>query len=88
MLCVWVDGCNPGRVSDGSRQALHQTLSIEFPSSIFFWRVLCVIVPLFLSFLFCFVSMLSLEHCRCSSNIFLSSRPHTGLETTCITGYG
>ena len=68
MPCVWVHGCDPGRVSDGSRLALHQTLSIECPSSIFFWHVLCVTVPLFLSFLFfvfvfCFdfVFMLSLE---------------------------
>ena len=29
-------GCDPGRVSDGSRLALYQTLSIECPSSIFF----------------------------------------------------
>ena len=60
MLCVWVHGCDPGRVSDGSRLALYQTLShslsIECPSSIFLWHdyVLCVIVPFFLSFLFCF----------------------------------
>ena len=57
MLCVWVHGCDPERVSDGSRLALNQTLSIECPSPIFFWHVLCFIVPLFLSFfvLFCFV---------------------------------
>ena len=30
-------------------------LSIEYPSSIFFWHVYFVIVPFFLSFLFCFV---------------------------------
>ena len=51
MLCVWVHGCYPGRVSDGSRLALYQTLSIEC-RSIFFWRVLCAIVPFFLSVLF------------------------------------
>ena len=81
MLCVWVHGCNLGRISDGSRLALYQTLSVECPSPIFFWHVLCVIiVPFFLSFLFCFcfVFMLSLELCRCSSDdIFLSSRPRT-----------
>ena len=33
---VWVHGCDPGRVSDGSRLALRQTLSSECPSSIFF----------------------------------------------------
>ena len=41
-------------------------------------RFLCVCV--FLS--------LSLELGRCSSDLFLSSRPRTGLATTCITGYG
>ena len=44
-------GCDPGRVSDGSRLALCQTLSIECPSSIFFWHVYFVIlVPFSLSF--------------------------------------
>ena len=51
MLCVWVHGCDPGRVSDGSLLALYQTLSIECPSSIFFWHVYFVIVPFF--FFFC-----------------------------------
>ena len=41
----------------------------------------CYIVHFFLSFLsfvlFCFVLMLSLELCRCSSDLFLSSRPRT-----------
>ena len=55
MLRVWVHGCDPGRVSDGSRLAPYQTLSIECPSSIFLWHVYFVIVPYFLSFLFCFV---------------------------------
>ena len=46
-----VHGCEPGRVSDGSRLALCQTLSIEYPSSIFFWHVYFVIpVPFSLSF--------------------------------------
>ena len=55
--CVWVHGCDPGRVSDGSRLALYQTLAIECPS-IFFGHVICVIiVPLFLSF-FCFCFLL------------------------------
>ena len=88
MLCVWVHDCGPGKVSDGSRLALCQTLSVECPS---FMHVLCVIVPFFLSFLFlfCFVFVLSLELCRYSSDIFLSNRPRgTGLATTYITGYG
>ena len=54
MPYVWVHGCDPGRVSDGSRLALYQNLSIERPFCIFFWHVLCVIVPFFLSFLFLF----------------------------------
>ena len=53
MLRVWVHGCDPGRVSDGSRLALCQTLSIECPSFIFFWHVYFAILVLFsLSFLF------------------------------------
>ena len=55
MLCVWVHGCDPGRLSGGSRLTLYQTLSIECHSPIFFWHVLCVIVPFFLLFLPCFV---------------------------------
>ena len=51
MLRVWVHGCDPGRVSDGSRLALCQTLSIECLSSIFFWHVYFVIlVPFSLPF--------------------------------------
>ena len=52
MLRVWVHSCDPGRVSDGSRLALYQTLSIECPSPIFFWHVLCVIDCSFLSVVF------------------------------------
>ena len=73
MLRVWVHGCDPGRVSDGSRLALHQILSIKCPSSIFFWHVYFVIVPFFLSFLFvslCFF-LLSLELCRFPLIFFL-----------------
>ena len=44
----------------------------------FLFVVFCVFV-LFL--------VLSLELGRCSSDLFLSSRPRTGLATTCITGY-
>ena len=67
MLRVWVHGCDPGRVSDGSRLALCQTLSIECPSSIFLWYMYLVI--LFLSLcrfcLFVFFLLLSLELGRC-----------------------
>ena len=50
-------------ISDGSRLALCQTLSIECPSFIFFWHVCFVIlVPFSLSFLFvCVFLLLSLE---------------------------
>ena len=63
-------------------------------SYLFFWHVLCVIVPLFLSFLSCFCFVLF----SCSRWSFvlidvplifvLSSRPRTGIATTYITGYG
>ena len=73
----------------------YQTISIECPSSIFFWHAYFVIVPFFLSFyfvLYC-VFLLSLELRRSSSDFFLSSRPRPGLTTTTyihtyITGYG
>ena len=63
----WVHGCEPGRVSDGSRLALCQTLSLECPSSIFFWHVYFVILVSFsLSFLsVCVFLLLSLELGRC-----------------------
>ena len=53
---------------------------------------LCILLFLFLSL--CRFScvgvfiLLSLELGRCSSDLFLSSRPRTGLATTYITGYG
>ena len=50
---------------------------------------LCILLFMFLSLCrlcLCF-SLLSLELGRCSSDLFLSSRPRTGLATTCI-GYG
>ena len=56
---------------------------------------LCILLFMFLSLCrlcvllccLCF-SLLSLELGRCSSDIFLSSRPRTGLATTCIIRYG
>ena len=53
------------------------------------YYVLCVFVSFFYSFLFrfCFVFLLSSELCRCSSDLFLSSRPRPELATTYITGY-
>ena len=55
MLRVWVHGYDPRRVSDGSRLALYQTLSIECPSSIFFWHVLFICFCSFLFIVFVFV---------------------------------
>ena len=54
---------------------------------------LCILLFLFLSLCrFCvfvfFFLLLSLELGRCSSDLFLPSRPRTGLATTYITGYG
>ena len=53
---------------------------------------LCILLFLFLSLcrlcVCVFFSLLSLELGKCSSDLFLSSRPRTGLATTCITGYG
>ena len=49
---------------------------------------LCILSSLFLSLCRLCFSLLSLELGRCSSDLFLSSRPRTGLATTCITGYG
>ena len=65
MLRVWVHSCDPGRVSDGSRLTLCQTLSIECLSSIFFWHVYFVIlVPFSLSFLFvCLVDVPPISFC-------------------------
>ena len=54
MLRVWVHGGDPGRVSDGSRLALCQTISIECPPFILFWHVyFAILVPFPLSFFVC-----------------------------------
>ena len=49
---------------------------------------LCILLFLFLSLCrslcVCVFLLLSLELGRCSSDLFLSSRPRTGLATTCI----
>ena len=67
MLCVWVHGCDPGRVW------LHYTklsLSSALPYLLLVFYVLCaIIVPFFLSFLCCFVFVLFL--CSCSSWSFV-----------------
>ena len=79
MLCVWVHGCDPGKVSDGSRLTFITKLS---PSS-----ALLLSFSGMRIFFLCF-SLLSLELCRCSSDLVLSSRQRTGLATTYNTGHG
>ena len=65
MLRVWVHGCDPGRVSDGSRLALYQTL---YQVPFFYFSGMCILL-LFLSFcrfsciVFVLFFMLSLELC-------------------------
>ena len=53
---------------------------------------MCILLFLFLSLcrfcLFVFSLLLSLELGRCSSDLFLSSRPRNGLAITYVTGYG
>ena len=88
MRSVWVHGCDSGRVPDGSRLALYQTLSIEYPSSIFLWHVLNAVVHFFVVFVLFLFSCFRVELCRCSYDIFLSNKPRTGMVTTYITGYG
>ena len=55
-------GWVPGRVSDGSRLALCQTLSIECHSSIFFWHVYFVILIPFSSSFLCVCVFLFCSH--------------------------
>ena len=86
-------------IRGGYRMARCWYYSKRSPSSAlllyFFLHVLCVIVPFFfvvfcfVLFLFCFHALVgALYYWRCSSDIFLPSRPRTGLATTYITGYG
>ena len=54
----------------------------------FFWHVLCCycssLLVHFVSFFFCFHALVRALLCTCSSDIFLSSRPRTGLATMYI----
>ena len=96
MLYLWVqmrdvNSCGPGGVSGGlARGWWHTKLSVLIALLLpFSGMIMCFVcvTPLFLSFLFCFVFvvMLSLELCRCSSDLCLSSRPRIGsLATTYI----
>ena len=67
-----------------AKLSLSSALSLSFSG-------MCILLFLFHSlcrFLFvCVFLLLSLELGRCSSDLFLSSRPRTGLATTYITGY-
>ena len=57
MLRVWVHGCDPGRVSDGSRLALLPNSLYRVPFVYFFLSgVFCILLFLFLS-LCCFVCL-------------------------------
>ena len=64
----------------------HPHRSEELCQNIWF-VTLCILLFLLSLCRLCF-SLLSLELGRCSSDLFLSSRPRTGLATTCIIGYG
>ena len=81
-------GYGKSRGSHLTKLSLSSALLLSFSDMCF---VLCsFIFVVFFLFCFCFVSasMLSLELCRCSSDLFLSNRLRTGLATTYITGYG
>ena len=62
-------------------------MGVVFKEKFYYCSFLFIV---FVLFLFCFISMLSLELCRCSPDIFpVSSRPRTRLSaTTYTTGYG
>ena len=57
MLCIWVRAWLPSGEGIGFLAAgtIPNSLSIERPSSIFFWHVLCASVPFFCRFLFLFL---------------------------------
>ena len=61
MLCVWVHGCDPGRLSDGLRLTLYKTLFNECPSPIFSSHM-CFVLLLFYFRRFCFVFVLFCFH--------------------------
>ena len=82
MLCLWVHGCYPGRSPAGSRLALYQlslssVLLLSFSDMCFVLLFICF-SRFYFVFCFVFVFMLSLELCRRSSDIFLSSRLRIG----------
>ena len=65
---------------------------LSLSSTLLSFSGMCILL-LFFSFLFvvfvfccCVFLLLSLELCRCSSDLFLSSRPRIRLATTYITG--
>ena len=78
MLCVWVHGCDPGSIGWLAAGTIPNSLSSALLLS--FSGICILLLFLFLSF-FCFVFvlffLLSLELCRCSSDLFLSSRQRT-----------
>ena len=68
-----------------AKLSLSNARRLSFSGYVYF----AILVPFSLSFLcVCVFLLLSLELGRCSSDLFLSSRPRTGLATTYSTGYG
>ena len=67
-----------------AKLSLSNAARLSFSDLVYF----VIHVPFSLSFVCLCFSLLSLELGRCSSDLFLSSRPRTGLATTCIIGYG
>ena len=81
MLGVWVHGCGPGRgirMARGwhyTKLSLSSALLLHYSGMcILFYSFLFVVLFCFAVFFFC---SRTLELCRCSSNLFLSSRPRT-----------
>ena len=68
----------------------HYNIKFSLSSALFLSFSGMCFVLLFLYFVvFCrvLVFVLSLELCKCSSDLFLSNRPRTALTTMYITGY-
>ena len=90
MLCVWVRAwLRPGEGSGWLEAGTTSNYLYRVPFFYLFLAcALCYCSFIIVVFVLFFVLfMLSLELCRCPSDIFLSSRPRTGLATTYITGY-
>ena len=78
------EGYQMARGRHYAKLSLSNAARLSFSDLVYF----VIHVPFSLSFVCLCFSLLSLELGRCSSDLFLSSRPRTGLATTCIIGYG